>query len=131
MTKAATTSTSSLYDRLGGGPGVSDLVVEFYERVLHDPVLSPFFHHTSMERLHRMQREFFTLATGGPTTTTAFDLAEAHLARHIGEEQYRHFVQHLIDTLEHRGLDDGDIEAMTDRLALERNSIVSGPGDID
>jgi hemoglobin len=126
-----TTSAPTLYDRIGGAPGISDLVVEFYERVLHDPVLTKFFHNVTMPHLHRMQGEFFALATGGPSTYSAQSLRAAHAGRGIGELEYRHFVQHLFATLERRGLEPTDVASIADRLALERDSILDSPGDTD
>jgi hemoglobin len=122
------TTATSLYQRVGGAPGISDLVVEFYERVLHDPDLEPFFHHTSMDHLHAMQIEFFTLATGGPASRSGFELRASHIGRGVRDHHYRLFVQHLLDTLEARGLEQEDIDAIIDRLALERDEIVDDIG---
>ena len=41
----------SLYDRAGGEAGVTTLVGIFYQRVLADPELSPFFAHIPMAKL--------------------------------------------------------------------------------
>jgi hemoglobin len=130
MTNGTMTDTSSLYDRLGGSNGISDLVVEFYERVLNDPLLVPFFKNTSMDHLRTMQREFFTIATGGPSEVV-LPLKVAHGGRGIADKQYQRFVEHLLTTLENRGLDSGDVEAILDRLALEHDSIVDAPGQPD
>jgi hemoglobin len=126
-----TTSAPTLYERIGGAPGISDLVVEFYERALHDPVLTKFFHNVTMPHLHQMQAEFFALATGGPSTYSGLSLRAAHAGRGIGEVEFRHFVQHLLDTLDTRGLEPADVTAIADRLALERDSIIDNPGDTD
>jgi hemoglobin len=124
------TVTASLYDRLGGSNGISDLVVEFYERVLNDPLLVPFFKHTSMQHLRTMQQEFFTIATGGPSEVV-LPLKVAHGGRGIADKQYQRFVEHLLTTLEGRGLEPGDVDAIVDRLALEHDSIVDAPGQLD
>jgi hemoglobin len=125
------TETISLYERLGGSSGISDLVVEFYERVLNDPVLVPFFHNTSMEHLRRMQEEFFTIASGGPSTSCTMSLRAAHSGRGITDKQFQRFVDHLLATLETRGLDADDVDRILDRLALEHDDVVDTPGQPD
>ncbi len=47
---------------------ISEVIDEFYDRVLADPDLKPFFRNTSMDKLRRMQREFFSAALDGPIT---------------------------------------------------------------
>jgi hemoglobin len=123
--------SESLYDRIGGAEGVSDLVVEFYERVLHDEELAPFFHGVRMDHLRHMQHAFFTLATGGPIPETDFELKNAHIGRHIGEIQYRRFVGHLLETLEAMDLEPNDIDQVVSRLALERDNVVDDAGNPD
>jgi hemoglobin len=122
------TKTMSLYERLGGSSGISDLVVEFYERVLKDPVLVPFFLNTSMEHLRLMQEEFFTIACGGPSTSSTMSLKAAHGGRGIADKHYQRFVEHLLATLETRGLEPHDIDRILDRLALEHDAVVDAPG---
>jgi len=54
------------FERVGGEQGVKDLVRAFYDRVLVDPELAPFFEDSAIERLLAMQSEFFAAALGGP-----------------------------------------------------------------
>jgi hypothetical protein len=58
----------TLFERVGGEQTISDLIHKFYDCVLADPELKPFFKNTSMDKLRRMQREFFSAALDGPTT---------------------------------------------------------------
>ena len=51
---------STLYEQIGGEPTIEKLVSTFYRNVLADPLLSPFFEETSIERLMKMQKAFFT-----------------------------------------------------------------------
>ena len=117
----------TLYERLGGAAGISDLVVEFYERVLHDPQLAPFFQHVSIEHLRAMQIEFFTVATGGAPTETAYSLRNAHAGRAIGAHEYELFVEHLVATLEPRLDDPTDLDIVLQHVDRERDVIVEHP----
>jgi hemoglobin len=73
----------TLWDRLGGTQGADALIQDFYDRVLLDPELAPFFEHASMDRLRAMQREFFSAALGGPLEYSGLPMAHAHHGRGI------------------------------------------------
>lgn len=92
-------SETSLYERIGGQETIDSLIPAFYSRVLADPELAPFFKDTSMEKLHHMQRQFFTMALGGPTTYTGRPLAHAHHGLGIRAQHFGRFVSHLVETL--------------------------------
>ena len=100
--------TKSLFDRIGGQTAVTELVDDFYRRVCDDPDLAPYFEHASMEKLVRMQNEFFCAALGGPIQYSGPDLARAHHGRGIGRIQFSRFVEHLLGTLQSRGISDPD-----------------------
>jgi truncated hemoglobin YjbI len=69
--------TPSLYQRLGGEAGVKKLLVAFYGNVLADPTLKPFFVDVSMDKLLRMQEEFFGAALDGDVVIGPFTRQEA------------------------------------------------------
>lgn len=118
----------SLYERLGGAAGISNLVVEFYERVLHDPQLTPFFQNVSMDHLRHMQEQFFTVATGGPVKESVFALHTAHAGRGIGPHEYELFVEHLVATLEPRLENPDDLKMILEELDRERDVVIERPG---
>ena len=60
----------TLFERIGGDQAISELIHKFYDRVVADPELKPFFKNASMEKIRRMQREFFSAALDGPITYT-------------------------------------------------------------
>ena len=56
----------TLFERVGGKQAIAELVDKFYDRVVADPELKPFFKNVSMDKIRRMQREFFSAALDGP-----------------------------------------------------------------
>ncbi|MGB1466354.1 MAG: truncated hemoglobin, partial [Alcanivorax nanhaiticus] len=56
----------SLYSQVGGEPAIKAVVTEFYNRVLGDPSLAPFFRHKQRKGLEKSQVRFFSQALGGP-----------------------------------------------------------------
>lgn len=57
-------SEETLYDRIGGAPAVTAAVDGFYDRVLADVELSPFFEGVNTTKLRVHQVRFFTIAFG-------------------------------------------------------------------
>lgn len=116
-----------LFERVGGEQAIGELIHEFYDRVLADPELKPFFKSTSIEKLQRMQREFFSAALDGPITYTGRPLSHVHHGRGITKHHFSLYVGHLLDTLQGRGIDDKDVQDIISRINTYANEIT---GDI-
>lgn len=124
------TKTRTLFDRIGGEEEVRRLVNEFYDRVLDDPDLEPFFELTPMEKLRNMQYEFFSAALNGPVAYSGQPLHYVHQGRGITSHHLTKFVNHLIATIKHVNLDEQDRLEMVDRISTYADSIIGGtPGD--
>ena len=89
----------SLYYRVGGEPAVVELVESFYEKVLADASLRDFFHGVPMAQLKNMQKEFFSIALGGPSEYSDFQLSHAHQGKGINARHFSTFVNILFSTL--------------------------------
>lgn len=98
----------TLYERIGGDETVHAVVADFYRRVLSDPELSPFFAGIDAERLEVMQREFFAAALDGPLRYTGRPMNEVHSGLGIQLRHLSRFLDHLLETLASRGLDEDD-----------------------
>mgnify|MGYP001205309602 CR=1 FL=1 len=109
-------ATPSLHDRIGGEATIRSLVDAFYERVLNDPELAPFFVHTPVERLRRTQHEFFCAALGGPIAYSGQSIARAHFGRGIERRHFARFVAHLLATLRERGIGEADTDEIVSLL---------------
>jgi hemoglobin len=116
------------YERIGGAATVASLVDAFYDRVLGDEELAPFFEHADLPRLLEMQRLVFTMALGGPEAYEGRPLAHAHRGRGITREHLQRFTEHLFDTLEEFDLDEGDRLAMIARINTYASEIIGGFG---
>ena len=118
----------SLYERVGGEQGIKDLVVEFYVRVMADPELAPFFRDTEIERLHRMQREFFSAALDGPIEYTGRPLHSVHAGRGIQAKHMKLFVDHMLGTLERYDLSEEELRDIISRINTYADEIMGGYG---
>ncbi len=116
---------TSLYDRLGGESAIEAITKAFYDRVLKDIELKPFFEHTLMEKQINMQNTFLSQALGGPATYTGKPLAYAHQGRGITTKHFSKFVQHFLDTLREFGVSEKDADEVISRINTLSNEITS------
>lgn len=113
----------TLYDRIGGEEAVTSLLTAFYDRVLADPELSPFFTEVPVEKLRIMQREFFSAALDGPIGYRGRGLREIHAGLGIRPKHVRRFLEHLLETLEGQGLDEDDRYDVYSRIATRADDV--------
>lgn len=105
---AQATGKLALYNRLGGNPGISNIVADFTLRVLNDPRVNWTrqgvtqggfsFHHNkseawkatpqNVEVLKKHMVEFLALATGGPAKYTGRQLEPVHANMHITNPEF-------------------------------------------
>lgn len=121
-------SQQTLYERVGGEKAIHEMIHDFYGRVLADPELKPFFKNTSMDKLHKMQLEFFSAAMDGPITYSGKPLSEVHYGRGIAIHHFALFVGHLLDTLEARGINEQDVQAIISRINTYADEIIGAAG---
>ncbi|AWB26885.1 truncated hemoglobin [Halococcoides cellulosivorans] len=69
----------TLYDRLGGEAGIRTVVDDFYDRLVADEKLGPFFDGADLDRLRETQTAFLCEAAGGPQRYDGPPVREAHL----------------------------------------------------
>jgi hemoglobin len=113
----------TLFERIGGKQMIAEVVDDFYDRVLADPELKPFFRNSSIDKLRSMQREFFGAALDGPITYTGKPLSHVHHGRGITKHHFTLFVNHLLDTLRDRGINDQDVTDIINRISTYADEI--------
>ena len=90
----------SVYDQIGGEAAITATVDTFYERVLSDPLLMPFFVDVDLEMLKRQQGAFFSQALGGPDQYRGPDMKRAHTHMAIEQKHFDRVAEHLVATLQ-------------------------------
>jgi hemoglobin len=76
----------TIYERLGGMVSIDVAVDQFYERVVGDPELAPFFDRVDLRRVRAHQKAFLAMALGRPLRYEGAGLAAAH--RHIAIDDH-------------------------------------------
>ena len=120
----------TLFDKLGGPTGVADIVHDMYDRVLADAELAPFFEHTKMERLRRMQYQFIASALDGPVQYTGAELTAIHRHRGVTDHHFAKFCGHFVDAMEAHGAPRFEIDQALGRLSTYKDKI-TGETNID
>ena len=116
---------NSLYSQVGGEAAVRAVVTEFYNRVLGDPALAPYFRHKQRKGLEESQVRFFTQALGGPTIYQGPSMADAHRNLHITARNFDRVADHLNETLASLGVDSAHIDAIMNTVAPLKGDIVN------
>jgi hemoglobin len=117
----------SVYERIGGAPAVNAAVDRFYERVLADPMLAPFFKNVSMQRLKAHQFAFLSQALGGPQEYSGAAIARAHVGMRIEQHHFDAVTVHLAETLRELGIGEDIISEVAAAVAPLAGEIVNAP----
>ena len=127
MSNQTTGAAVSDYEAVGGGPAVSAVVNDFYERVLGDSQLAPYFEGVDLPRLKRHQVLLVTQVLGGPNGYDGRPLDEAHEGLGITSEEFALVVGHLAAAMKDAGVPD-DIIARAGAVvvATEPDIVESG-----
>jgi hemoglobin len=122
--------SNELFEQLGGAKAIAEIVDKMYDAVLADDELAPFFAHTDMRRLRRMQFEFIASALGGPVSYSGAELQAIHAGRGITPHHFSRFVGHLADAMEDQGATRHQVDQMLGTIAMYRDRIV-GSANVD
>ena len=114
----------TIYEQIGGAKTIDKLIGTFYRHVLADPLLSPFFQNTTIEKLERMQKSFFAIALGGPDPKIEISIYEAHRNRGIKRQHLNRFTEHLMNTLREVGVDEENATKVYQRLSIYADDVL-------
>ena len=117
----------SVYERVGGADALHTAVVAFYDRVVADPELAPYFETVDLSRLRGHQQSFLVAALGGPDYYGGRDLRTAHQGLGIHDAAFDRIVEHLRASLDTVGVDAGVIRQVLGHVEALRTSVVTEP----
>jgi hemoglobin len=117
------------YDRIGGGRAVSAVVDRFYESVLADPQLAPFFVETDVNRLKRHQVLLISQVMGGPADYDGRSLRDAHDGLNISSDDFGRVVTHLVTALQEASVPGDVIGRLGTQLGAAEKDVVQAVTD--
>ncbi len=115
----------TLLQELGGRDAVEAVVATFYEKVLADPRLAPFFRNVSMSRMHAHQVDFFCAVLGGADLYRGRNMVAAHAGMDITDAHFDAVAGHLVATLEQLGVPEAARAKVIALVAPLRSQIVN------
>jgi hemoglobin len=124
-------SSKSLYEQLGGEKTVDKAVKLFYDKVLSDPDLMEFFVEVNMDQLKRHQKNFLTVALGGPNKYTGRDMRKAHEHLKLQDLHFDLIKKHLSETLNQLGANKNQIQTILNTVEPLRNEVLNKNSEIN
>ena len=97
--------TNSLYERLGGEDGITQLVDDMIDAYLHDPIVKTRFENVDdLDHAKRMAVEFFCAGSGGPQTYTGKDMIARHTGMNIYEQEFVAVLDDILGAMDKNNL---------------------------
>jgi hemoglobin len=96
----------SLYDQLGGEPGVSAIADDFYDRISTDDLLGKWFVDVNGAGIRFHLRAYLTVALGGPEEYSGRSLRVAHQGLRISVEAWNRMLVLLAESFRSGAVDD-------------------------
>ncbi|SDX90689.1 hemoglobin [Micromonospora pattaloongensis] len=116
--------TVSYFERLGGAAVVKQAISRFYDLVLADEELRPYFAKADLGQLKAHQTALLARVLRGPGQHVPPDLASAHRDLGITDEQYARVAHYLLTALRAHGATQEIVEGVELTLTAARHTIV-------
>jgi hemoglobin len=94
----------TLYQRLGGEPGLREIVDDIVDRIAENTFLEYYFHNVDKGRIKILAYAYFSMKTGGPDRYTGQDLHSAFYSLNIRPEEYQYALDDVIFILDEKGV---------------------------
>ncbi len=92
--------SGSLYERLGGIEGVTQIANDLVDTHLSNPAIAPRFINSNPDNLKKGAAAFFISATGGPQLYEGKDMFETHRGMNISEHEFLATLDDVLKTLQ-------------------------------
>lgn len=121
----STTTTQTLFDRIGGMNAVEAAVDLFYSKVMMDDRINHFFFHIDMTKQSGKMKAFLAFAFGAPFPYPGLALREAHQHMHLTEEHFTSVAEHLVATLKELGVPQPLIDEVVALVLTTKNDVLN------
>ena len=100
-----TTTTTSLYDRLGRHEGITRITRTLIENHMANPLVNARYGASDMPKVEQRVIEFFCAGAGGPETYTGKDMLATHKGMNVSEQEFVTVVDDAMAALETHNID--------------------------
>ena len=124
ISACATTRTTTLYDDLGGKPGVARLVDKLIEKYRADGRINGLFNETNFEYFGERLNEYICLRTDGGCEYKGLSMEEAHSGMDIKEREFNYFVEDSQAAMTEVGIGVGVQNRLLKVLARDHGDVI-------
>jgi hemoglobin len=117
--------TQTIFERAGGFAAVRKVVSTFYEYVLDDEVMAPYFAGTDMRQQIDHQSKFISAVMGGPGSYTDDHLQRVHGRLGIDRNAFAVMSGLLKEAMEDHDMTHADVDAVMHEIVSREHLIVS------
>jgi len=116
----------SLYERLGGTEGITQIASDLVDNHLTNPKISPRFSSSDIPTLKNAAATFFITGTGGPACYEGQDMVAAHKGMNINAEEFMAVLDDALNALEKNNIGQREQEEVLFILHSMRKEIMLG-----
>jgi hemoglobin len=122
--------TKSLFERLGGTPGITAIVDDVIEAHMSNPAINVRFipYRDLPERLSKIRQhtiDFFSAGSGGPVEYKGRDMPTTHRGMNITAAEYMHVIDDIMGVLKKHNISDESQKDVLDILWSLKETIMS------
>jgi len=120
-------TVESLFDRIGGEYTINNVVDPFYEKVLSDDLLNPFFEGVCMNSQMAKMKIFLKAAFGGVSSGTIKNMKKAHVhlvARGLSDKHIDRMIHHMKKSLMEVGVNSSLTQEAVDVVDSYRDEVL-------
>jgi hemoglobin len=101
----STTTTTSLYDRLGRQEGIARITRTLIDNHMANPLVNARYGASDMGKVEKRVVEFFCAGAGGPESYSGKDMLATHKGMNISEQEFVSVVDDAMAALDSNGID--------------------------
>ena len=101
----STTTTTSLYDRLGRREGIARITRTLIDNHLANPLVNARYGASDMPKVEQHVIEFFCAGAGGPETYTGKDMLATHKGMNVSEQEFVTVIDDAMAALDTHNID--------------------------
>ncbi|MDH5722529.1 MAG: group 1 truncated hemoglobin [Alphaproteobacteria bacterium] len=121
-------NTETLFDRIGGEYAINAAVDSFYEKVLSDDLLYPFFEGICMDTQMSSMKSFLTVAFGHGSSETIKNMREVHaplVEKGLNDTHFDAILGHMTETLQELSIAENLIAEVQDVVESYRDEVLN------
>ena len=96
--------SASLFDRLGGAPGINRITNDLVDNHLRNPTIAARFVASDAPRMKALAAAFVITGTGGPACYQGKEMRAAHAGMNISDAEFMAVVDDAMQALDNNGV---------------------------